>query len=135
MSRTYPLVAFSIAILLGVSGCGSATANVELADVAGTVELDGKPLESGEVVFVLLGEHSALIPIKKGTFSGEAGVGENRVEIYSYRSGGEVVEMGGEKFGGEEVNFIPPKYNASSSLTATVTAEGNQGFAFEVTSK
>jgi hypothetical protein len=40
--------------------------------------------------------------------SGNAAIGENRVEDYSYQPGGEVVEMGGQKFSGERKTLYQP---------------------------
>ncbi len=92
-------------------------------------------MESGELTFLVPGNMPSSLTVVNGAFSGEAAVGENRVEVYSYRLGGDVVKMGGESFGGEKENFIPAKFNTQSTLKAQVADAGANDLKFEVTSK
>jgi len=127
------LIAGMLAPIL--AGCGSNANAPVLSQVKGSVTLDGQPMPDGEVMFVVVGKHTAVMPVTNGTFTGQAAAGTNRVEVYSYKAGGDVVEMGGEKFGGEKENFIPAKYNANTTLSAEVTEDGGGDFVFPVTSK
>lgn len=128
----------SLVALMSLSaiGCGpSAPPAPKQGDVKGTVTLDSKPMESGEVSFVIVGQPPSVLPVTNGAFSGKASIGANRVEVYSYRAGGAAVEMGGQKFGGDKENFIPAKFNADSTLKADVAQSGANDFKFDVTSK
>ena len=126
---------FCVALSFTFAGCGSAPTGPKLAPVKGNVTLDGKPLESGELTFLVPGNMPSSLTIVNGVFSGEAAVGENRVEVYSYRLGGQVVKMGDENFGGEKENFIPAKFNTMSTLKAQVADAGVKDLKFEVKSK
>ena len=55
--------------------------------VRGTVELDGRPMDVGEVHFTIPAKGSIeLIPVRSGSFQGAVGsAGGYRVEIYSFR--------------------------------------------------
>jgi hypothetical protein len=132
--RVSNVFVFSFMLVLCI-GCSSNSKAPTMANVEGTVTLDGQPMSSGEVMFVVPGKHTAVLPVAGGAFSGQAVLGSNRVEVYSYRTGGEVVDMGGEKFGGELENIIPAKFNVNSTLTAQVEAQGGSDFQFEVSSK
>jgi hypothetical protein len=133
--RTTRIIAPTLSLLCFVLGCAPKVKAPDLAKIKGTVTLDGQPMASGEITFVVLGKHTALLPVTGGTFSGEVSVGANRVEVYSYKEGGEVVEMGGQKYGGGRVNVIPAKFNADSTLKAEVAPQGANEFKFEVTSQ
>jgi hypothetical protein len=133
--RASQFVAVGVLLLCCVVGCTPKRQGPPLADVKGTVTLDGQPMADGEVMFVVMGTHTAILPVTNGTFAGKAAVGTNRVEVYSYRMGGDVVEMGGQKFGGEKENVIPAQFNSMTTLGAQVDAGGANDFKFEVTSK
>lgn len=117
-----------------MTGCSSSTNAPKVAPVSGAVTLDGKPLPSGEIIFTAEG-YGTIVPIIDGAYKGEASIGLNRVQIFSYREGGKAVMMGGEKFGGEKENFIPARFNADSKLTADVKEGGPNENKFEVLSK
>lgn len=136
MIRALSLVVLGFALIVSAAGCGGASGppGPKLAAGKGTVTLDGKPMPSGEVLFISAGQATAA-QVKDGQFSGQFAIGENQVQIFSYREGGQVVEMGGEKFGGGKENFIPAKYNVESKLMANVQASGANDYKFEVTSE
>jgi len=119
--------------LVFVAGCGGG----ELAQVSGTVTLDGQPLEGAQVSFWPLdgeGEKdrpSAGVTDSNGQYrlmytAEESGVliGRHRVEI-STASGGEE---------GPKPERIPPQYNTRSELTAEVTS-GENILNFDLSSK
>ncbi len=120
--------------LLLLVGCTPKAKGPTLVPVKGTVNLDGKALAEGEVQFSLPGEVPATFPVANGAFSGQAGVGNNRVEVRAYRPG-TPTKMGDQTFGGEKENYIPAQYNTQSKFTADVTSGGANEFKFEVTSK
>lgn len=120
--------------LLWLAGCTPTAKGPTLVPVKGTVNLDGKPLAEGEVMFSLPGEVPATIPVVSGAYSGQAGAGKNRVEVRAYRPGKPLV-MGDKTFPVAKENYLPAKYNTQSTFTADVTAGGANDFKFDVTSK
>src|SRR5262249_48992096 len=52
------------------------------ANVTGTIKMDGKPLPTGELHFGIPGAPPQVLEIKNGTFSGEAPIGKNQVELF-----------------------------------------------------
>ena len=118
-------------------GCGPTesgpTAEV-LCDVAGTVQLDGKPMSDGEIAFSVAGGGPNIMAIKEGQFSGKNSAGEKHVEIRKYRAG-KAVMMGDVANDPEPENYLPGKYNAESTLTATIASGGTKDLKFDVTSK
>jgi len=130
------------AVLASVAGCSSGGRPAEKTyPVSGTVTLDGQPLAEGEIIFkdpakgdVYLGQ------IKDGKFELQASAGPKRVEIYAYKMELDPVarEMYGEEAQPTKVNYIPPRYNTESTLTATVEAatdKGKNSFEFAITSQ
>lgn len=129
----------TIALLLMftiIGGCSgdSGPKTQPLSLVSGVVQLDGKPMEDGEIIFTTLGELPQVLPVKAGKFEGQVGVGEKRVEIRAYKIG-EPVMMDGKPVGEPvKTNYLPAKYNTESTLKAKVEASGAKDLKFEVTS-
>ena len=119
--------------LLFLAGCGNTKSKPSPVAVSGTVKLDGKPLPEGTVTFRIAatGEFQS-VPVKDGTFGGQAPAGECQVEVSSYTV--KVYDPTGMKSEVKE-NIIPKRFNAETKLTATVTPGGPNQFAFDVTSK
>ncbi|MFM8274911.1 MAG: hypothetical protein ACKODX_21625 [Gemmata sp.] len=121
-------------VLTAFVGCDKTPAKPVPVAVGGTVTLDGQLLAEGTVYFktVATGAFDTL-PVKGGKFEGMAEVGERRVEINAYR----IRKLTDDPMGGTEVkeSIIPSRYNAESTLTATVTAQGPNAFKFEVKTK
>ena len=120
------------ALLVGCSG--SSKPKVQLRTVKGTVKLDGKPMASGDVLFLVQNQGPKTLSVKDGNFSGEVIEGQSRVEIRSYKDAAPVMMMDQVANPGAKENFIPAKFNSESTLTADVTASGPNEFNFEVTS-
>lgn len=121
---------------LFITGCGPSgggPAPLEQATVSGTVNLDGRPLADGMIVFTESGSAGTPIPIKDGKFEGKAGVGEKRVEIVSFKEGKPVM-MGDQEMPNQE-NIIPARFNTETTLNATVGATGVTDLKFDVESK
>jgi hypothetical protein len=132
-------ISLAMAVLL-IGGCGSTGGRQA---IEGTVTLDGKPLEKGQITLVPQGDTRGptagaeivggkfAIPAAGGTF-----VGKFRVEITASRPGGRKVpdRMTGKLLDGYE-QFIPARYNAESQLSADVKAGAVNRFEFTVNSK
>ncbi len=136
MSRVLSVISLALAFVVFGVGCGpSEPAGPKLVPVKGSVTLDGKPMESGDVIFTAPGNvHTASFEVKGGAFSGQAAPGDNKVAVMSYKQG-EAVQMGDQKFGGEKENFIPAQFNHQTTLSAKVAEGGANEFKFEVTSQ
>lgn len=123
-----------VAAVAGLVGCADKVNAPKRYPISGTVTLDKKPLDKGEIYFrvVATGELD-ILPVEKGAFSGQTGEGERRVEVVSIVSRGEK-DFGGMK-GELQENIVPSKYNIDSNLKANVTPAGPNTFAFDLTSK
>ncbi|MBA4032105.1 MAG: hypothetical protein C0478_14610 [Planctomyces sp.] len=123
-------------LCLIATGCGSGALPFQLASVKGTVTYKGKPLEKGlirflpdtEVVDGQVAGKMAFSNISQGSYSipAERGatVGKNRVEIVGYRETGKTTQVETAIIK-EEVQFLPEKYNTSSTLSANITPGEN----------
>ena len=120
-----------VVALLVLGGCGgSKTTPVK---VSGTVEVDGKPLDDGSIN--LLGEAgtpASSFPVKNGKFEGTATPGKKKVEIYAYKQ--VAPTMMGDKpvEGSDKQNYLPARFNTSTTLTTEVTASGLNPSDFKV---
>ena len=132
MIRSFWILALGSAFAAAL-GCGGTTGKAKAIPVKGVVTLDGKPLAGGEVSFVLTGQAPTIIPVKDGAFAGEAFAGSNKVEVRSYKSG-PPLSTDPDK-APTKMNFIPDRFNATTTLTAEVAAGGANDFKFAVTSK
>jgi hypothetical protein len=115
------------------SGCAPAPrVEAPTTSVKGTINIDGKPVPTGEIHFGMIGVPPRVSKITDGTYSGEAPVGENQVEVYIYK------EEPNPRYPDNptKVNTLPPKYwGPKTTLKATVKAEGPNDFKFDVTSR
>jgi len=134
MARICLAIGFGLALVWGF-GCGPAAKPglAPAAPVKGTVNQDGKPLPTGEIHFLLEGFPPGVLPIKDGTFSGDAPIGKDKVEVYVYVDG-----PVSDKYRGEasKKNIVPSKYwGPNTTLEANVEAGGANDFKFDITSK
>ncbi len=129
-------VAVLSACMFTLSGCGAASgpAPVSQVTVAGTVNLDGKPLPDGQIVFTSPGMSGALISIKDGKFEGKSGVGEKRPEIRAFRTSTPVM-MGDKPGPTVEENYIPARFNTDSKVMVKIEAAGRKDLKFDVESQ
>ncbi|MHC2067075.1 hypothetical protein ACYFX5_06370 [Bremerella sp. T1] len=136
MNRT--MFSVGAAILLGASiliGCNSGPAIPKSYPVQGEVTLDGKPMPSGEVIFVSVADGIRdTVKVENGKFTGEVLPGERKVEIRSYIAKEGNTKMYGPDAEPSYVNIIPKKYNENTELTATVEKSDENQFSFEVKS-
>lgn len=125
--------------LLVLSGCGGSGTDRET--VSGAVTLDGKPLETGSILFTPEGPGStAGGEIENGQYnlSRELGLspGSYRVQIQSWRPTGRTIRdaASGETFE-DLVSIIPPRYNERSELKVTIEQGTENTFDYALESK
>ena len=109
--------------LVMIQGCGQS--GPKMLDVKGTVNFDGKPVAEGDIAF--LPENEAVggegAKIKDGQYSMKVKEGRNKVRI----TGSRVVPGKKGPMGEDWVEqFIPQKYNDTTTLTAEVSAGKTQ---------
>jgi len=141
---------FALAALFFSLGCQSSD-RVDLASVAGTVTLDGRPVEQGTIMFEKTGARSATGQIKEGKIvdvttydvNDGAPIGAHRVAVFVTGvaktavndNPGQIQKFDPNYMGGG--SLIPSRYNdpAKSTLTADVKDDGPNEFKFELSSK
>jgi hypothetical protein len=133
--RTRLLAALALAglVTLGCSG--------NLAEVSGTVRLNGQPIEEGAITFIPVGGAKGAgsgATIRDGRYrvprSKGVTVGKNRVELRAFRNTGRKVKDPTGQPGAlveERVPAFPPEYNDNSTLVREVRAGSNK-FDFEI---
>jgi hypothetical protein len=134
--------------LLGVAVLLCGCSSDRRAGITGTVYLDGKPLETGFILFqpeagtaspnagATIEDGYYEVPRAKGPFAGSY-----RVEIHAFRKTGRKipiaapVSLGGSgAMGDEEKEAIPPRYNSNTTLREELHA-GENVFDFKLESK
>lgn len=130
MMRILSLFSFLvIGLTLGCGGSNSRT-TLEETPVKGSVMVKGKALAEGEIYFIVSGYAPNVIPIANGEYAGKAKVGNNRIEIRSWKEGPPLSTDTTKQ--PTKVNTIPSAYNDSSKLTAEVQSKGDNDFKFSV---
>jgi len=112
----------SAALLLGCSA--NKPKEEKMADVKGTVKVDGMLLADGDITFV--GDPGSIpdsLPIRAGGFEGKVKVGKRKVEIRAYET---KKAPSTATAGVTEVkeNYLPDKYNKNTTLAAEITESG-----------
>lgn len=131
------------ALLCLFSGCGRDDGPATY-QVSGTVTLDGKPVEDGQIVFRAVGgtDKAYAGKVTNGTFSFPSTAGQKQVEISSLQEAtakkGMIGGISGDPVSPENpavvvTEKIPARYNAQTTLTADVTSGGPNKFDFELT--
>jgi hypothetical protein len=92
-------------------------------DVSGTVTIDGAPLADGFINFESEtpdGQPPGSAQITKGNYAAKSRAGKKKVTITSNKPTGE------KDSGGFDItaNWLPAKYNSSTTLKAEITATG-----------
>jgi hypothetical protein len=127
-------VCLIVALQWCVVGCDGdkKTKAPDLAKVSGTVNLDGKAMEGGEVRFSVPGQPPKSIEIKNGTFSGEVFIGKNSVEVVWDVDGPPNPMDPTQKL---KVNKVATTFSGpNTTLSADITKEGKSDLKFDVTS-
>jgi len=131
MKRLVPLLLFLFVV--GVVGCTKGPTGPALAKVSGTVNLDGKPMQDGEVRFEVAGQPSKIIPVKDGAFSGDVYSGKNRVDVVWEKDGGP--NPMDPKLPPIKVNVVDPKFSGMNSpFSVEVPSSGKTDMNFDVPS-
>ncbi|MEW4454009.1 hypothetical protein AB1L30_15150 [Bremerella sp. JC817] len=122
-------------LCLVLIGCNSKPPIPKSYPVQGEVTLDGKPMATGEVVFVSVKDGIRdTVKVIDGKFSGEVLAGDRKVEVRSYVPVAANTNMYGPNEEQSMKNIIPKKFNEETTLTATVEESDKNNFQFEVTS-
>ena len=118
-------------LLFFALGCGAG--GPAMYRVTGTVTFDGRPVESGEIIFVPVDKGVAPDAgrIDNGAYDLLVKAGKKRVEIRASRP-----VLGGKPnpMGPVYQDYIPEKYNARTTLAAAVEPEGANRFDYELKS-
>ena len=127
------------------AGCGGD--GLPRQAVSGSVTLDGRPLESGAIAFQPTSPDGGGIAVgavvQGGSFSVSRAEGPTpgnyRVSITSPREGKPTARTQAARPGDGDappaVETIPPRYNATTTLTAEVKADGGNTFEFPLKSR
>lgn len=123
--RLIALVLASSALCLG---CGES--GPKLFPVAGSVTWNGAPLENGDILFTPA-DGSVPIPgkIQAGRYALQSPAGKMKVEIRATREGALDPVMGARS----RTQFLPPRYNDATELTAEVLELNPNEIPFELT--
>ncbi len=126
-------------LIHGLSGCSQP---VEGLAVSGRVTLNGRPLPHGLVMFMPKQQsarhHTVQAEITEGVFSVPASsrllVGSYRVAITGEKKTGRKItaDEGSTELEDERRQYIPPIYNAQTTLSAEITEDTND-LEFELT--
>jgi hypothetical protein len=114
-----------------VLGCGGGPTAAKLAEVSGTVKVDGQPIPEGSITFHgdTPGSQPFSMDIKNGSYSGKATLGIKRVQFASLK---EVVQKFTAKDGpgydtADKVqNVLPSKFTTESKEVAEVKEGANK---------
>ncbi|BBO34633.1 hypothetical protein [Lacipirellula parvula] len=131
------LLAVASSLLFAV-GCGNSSA-IDKVVVSGVVTLDGQPISNGEIRFIptsgTIGPVSGGA-IKDGAYTAQAKggvpIGTHQVEIKAYRANPKSKTASAE--GGAAEQFLDARYNAQTTLTATIEPD-TETKDFQLTSK
>jgi hypothetical protein len=121
------------ALILGLVAAGCTDVGPRTYAVSGTVTLDGRPLEDGDIYFYALDPNVSADAgkIKNGKFAFRSKAGAKRVEIQASR----VVPSKRTPMGGPvREQFLPARYNSATTLTAEVSPTGDNHFEFALQS-
>ena len=126
------------ALVVGCAGVGGCLSSDRVMST-GTVTFDGRPVETGSIVFRPLDARNAPegAVIAAGRFTIEGRPGKHLVEIRGTRPvRPEKVPRTMPRFEGLPVHedFIPPAYNAASALKVEVASGGRNVFDFDLKS-
>ena len=109
-------------------GCSSADS---MADVSGTVQMDGQPLAEGEIIFEASDNSKAPAAgaVKDGKYSVQVPPGSKKVKINSSRQASKPDPVMGSA---AKESRLGPEFNEKTTLTAEIKSGKNEGVNFEV---
>jgi hypothetical protein len=116
--------------LLALAGCSKGPA---LYPVTGRVTWNGESIPEGTINFIA--EDHAVAPdtarIVNGQYDARVRAGRKKIEVYAHREKKTTAVMGQKA----RESYIPPKYNALSTMIREVTPAGENRFDFALTDK
>jgi hypothetical protein len=131
-------------VAAAVSGCGGGD-GLDRQSISGSVTLDGKPLEKGQIQFLpdvnAQGAATAgMAQIEGGSYSLSRadGLVPGSYKVSIYAGSGDAESAAPETPGAApkiKKDLIPAKYNSQSKETAEVKAAGGNTFNFDLKSK
>jgi hypothetical protein len=131
MYRSSLAICFAL-VLIWTFGCSGRSGQPPTAGVKGTITMDGKPLQTGELHFGVPGAPPSVLKVADGKFSGQAPVGQNKVELVILTDGPPNPKYPGVA---AKINIAPGKYwGPNTALDAPVSATGPNEFTFNVKS-
>jgi hypothetical protein len=119
--------------MFGLSGCNARPAKYQ---VEGTITLNGKPLDGGEIFFIAADNSSSeAAKIKEGRYQVKTTAGRYKVMVNASTKKPNLNPPGmrGDDFYFESI--IPDKYNERTSLTAEVAPQELNRCDFSLSSK
>ena len=124
----------TMALLTGCGGGGAGNVAAPAASkVAGTVQMDGKPMAGGEVRFHAPGQPVKILEIKDGAFSGDVYPGDNRIEVIWQKDG--PPNPMDKNLPPLVINTVDAQFSGmKSTLKQTIPATGDTSLKFEVKS-
>ena len=129
----YSIATLALMLVAALAGCSGSN----LVEVHGTVQLDGKPIETGTVRMVAVDGKtpSAQTTIKNGEYRIEVAPGKKKVEIQGFRVIGQQRRNNDPTAPLEDVTepIVPAKFNTRTELTCEVVA-GNDTQDFDLKS-
>lgn len=132
-----PLAAFGLWIAGNLSGCGDPAGGVVTVPIAGTVTMEGEPLESGSLTLSPADGQGATAGavIQKGKFSAKVPPGSKLVQISSSKVVGQqkaLDDPNDHRMIDIVEDRVAPEFNISSTLTCEIPENGTNTLAFEV---
>jgi hypothetical protein len=125
--------------LVFVAGCGRQYDGDHRYPLAGTVRVDGEPIEAGAISFIPMNHEKQRVsggPISNGAYSVDEAFGANggqyRVEVRWYKKTGRMLKDAdtGEMYE-ERKEGLPKRFNEESELTVEVSPE-NTSYDFDL---
>jgi len=131
------LIIFSLLVAGAFSGCGDPAGGVVTVPVAGTVTMDGQPLESGSLTFNPADGQGATAGavIQAGNFSAKVPPGSKLVQISSSKVVGQrkaYDDPNDQQMIDIVEDQVAPEFNTSSTLKCEIPEKGISTLAFEV---
>ena len=129
-----------LCLIVGFAAAVGCTDGVKRQAVAGSVTLDGAPLENGSILFTPLGagpSSGGEITAGRYELSADRGPspGNYRVAISAWRLEGPVIHDEATGTSSQQpVSIIPPRYNTQSQLEVTIEEGGDNVFDFQLSS-
>lgn len=124
MTRRHSLLIVAVACAF-VVGCGGGPVT---KTVTGKVTYQNQPVETGQLIFRDAAGLPQVAPIDGGEYTADVTPGPKTVEITGLKDTGQTDALGGPL----RQQFLPPKYNAQTTLQVEVADSGENVHNFEL---